>query len=154
MLFRKDGISYQIARLTGDSDVQWVNRAKDMALLIIAIGGVLTLSTGAWSEHGWVSKSQYKTDVASFVTRAEFDTRSTATATQFTAQTSTNREVSASLNEIKALIAVVPQLKALIRNRCGGGRGLNDTIEGLKRQYRELTGTEYREPSCGSPELE
>lgn len=120
-----------------------------MLLTIIAAGSVLTLATGSWSDWGWISRSE----TATFAKAAEYSAHVAASDNAFAAQKRMNEEISGSLNEIKALLTIVPQIKNLIRNRCDGGRGLDLTIEELKDRYRDLTGTEYREPSCGSPEL-
>jgi len=133
--------------------MNWVARSKDVALLIIAIGSVFTLATGAWSDIGWVTKGAYSQDQLEYVKQTQYLAFVTDTSGDLAAQEKVNQEISGSLNEIKALLTIVPQLKALIRNRCDGGRGLDATIDGLKRQYREMTGAEYDEPACGSTEL-
>jgi hypothetical protein len=133
--------------------VQWIARIKDMALLIIAVAGVATLSTGAWSDVGWVTKGTYALDKLTYVTQPQYLDFVTDTSGELAVQEKINEQINAGLSEIKALLTIVPQLKALIRIRCDGGRGLDATIDGLKRQYREMTGSEYVEPECGSPEL-
>ena len=126
---------------------------KDVLLTIIAAGAVVTLSTGAWSDFGWVNKKTYATEQATYVHAVDYGQHVTDSDAAFAAQAKVNEEISGSLNEIKALLTIVPQLKALIRNRCDGGRGLDQTIEELKRRYFMLTGTQYDEPACGSAEL-
>jgi hypothetical protein len=126
---------------------------KDVLLAIIAAGGVLTLGTGALSEYGWVTKKTYTEDAENYVQASVYRSHTASVDSNFAAQSKVNSEISGSLNEIKALLTIVPQLKALIRNRCDGGRGLDRTIDDLKERYRMLTGTEYDEPACSSPEL-
>ena len=52
------------------------------------------------------------------------------------------------LKRIRAFTEIVPQLKDLLTLRCMGTRGLDATIDTLKREYRELTQEEYRDPPC------
>lgn len=117
-------------------------------LLIVA-----TITTGAWTKYGWVTQDAYVNDTAKYALIAEYRTYVAASDSNFATQAQLNKEVAGSLNEIKALLKLVPQLKALIRNRCNGVRDLQDTINGLKYEYRTLTGIDYQEPACASPEL-
>ncbi len=132
---------------------RWITGVKDVLLTLIALGGVATLSAGALSEYGWVTRSSYASDKPTFVTSQVYAAHVTESDAAFAAQGRVNQEISGSLNEIKALLTIVPQIKSLIRNRCDGGRGLDRTIDDLKNRYFMLTSTEYEEPACGSPEL-
>lgn len=123
--------------------------AKDVLLTIIAAGGVFTLGTGALTDYGWVTQRTYNDDKAGFVRVDDFNARANAVDSNFAAQSKVNTEISGSLNEIKALISIVPKIESLLRNRCAGGRGLDETISDLKDQYLRLTGKVYLEPSCG-----
>jgi hypothetical protein len=126
---------------------------KDVLLTVIAAASVLTLGAGAISDYGWVTKKTYNQDAASYVQVSAYNQAHATFDASFAAQSRVNTEIAGSLNEIKALLTIVPQIKALIRNRCMGGRGLDPTIDDLKARYRTLTGTEYEEPTCDSPEL-
>ena len=52
------------------------------------------------------------------------------------------------LKRIRAFTEIVPQLKDLLTLRCMGTPSLDATIDTLKREYRELTQEEYRDPPC------
>ncbi len=132
---------------------KWVTGVKDVLLTIVAAASVLTLGTGAISDYGWVTKRSYAADQATYVQQGAYMMHLGESDAAFAAQGIVNTEIAGSLNEIKALLTIVPQIKALIRNRCDGGRGLDRTIDDLKGRYYDLTGTEYEEPACGSPEL-
>lgn len=128
-------------------------RLRTSAALVSPLVLILTLSTGAWSRWGWVTKEAYGQDVVKLVSSDTYEDYVRSAENNFTAQDALNREITGSLNEIKALLTIVPQLKGLIRNRCGGGKGLEATINDLKQRYRELTGSRYEEPACDSPDL-
>lgn len=121
---------------------------------VIAATAVITIGTGAISDYGWVTKRTYVDDQTKTVAIADYTKHVKETDAAFAAQDKQNAAISGSLNEIKALLTVVPQLKALIRIKCSGGRGLDATIDDLKVRYRSLTGAEYQVPVCGSPDLE
>ena len=52
------------------------------------------------------------------------------------------------LKRIRAYTEVVPELRDLLKLRCMGTQNLDTTIDRLKREFRELTGEDYIEPSC------
>lgn len=130
-----------------------LEKVKTMMSLIAPMLLLVTFSTGQWTRWGWVTKQDYENDVTKYALISEYRAHVISSTNEFAAQEARNKEISGGLNEIKALLKVVPQLKALIRNRCNGVRELQDTIDALKREYRTLTGTEYQEPACNSPEL-
>lgn len=121
--------------------------------ILVAAATLIGISNQMWSSLGWVTHSQYEADRKNYVTVQRFEEHVGEFNRNVSDQKALNDRSQQTLNEILAQVKIVPQLKALIRSRCMGSIGLDITIEDLKRQFLQLTGRAYEEPTCNDPTI-
>jgi hypothetical protein len=124
---------------------------------VVSLGTAVIWSMNTFTTYGWVTRAEFtrseERQQTSFEVRTEYLQDRAQNEARADRQEAEIKAAQANGNEILAYVKIVPQIKVLIKIRCTGNPDVQSTIDGLKKQYLELTGSPYVEPRCDDPEI-